>query len=158
MADSFGIRLYEHARDARDFAALNYRTFRDSIPPEEPVDEEFFRSHHKWLLERYCPWDGSRNTILVAEVSGKYAGHCWIGTQTDFFTRVEEPWIFDISVQPQFRKRGLASAMLKAAQDFLKERGFKHVGLQVIAHNTAARKMYEKFGYAPHAISLRRAL
>jgi ribosomal protein S18 acetylase RimI-like enzyme len=158
VPDSFSIRLYEHPRDQKNFDALNYRTFRDSIPADEPIDEEFFRSHHRWLLERYAPWDGTRNTILVAEVGGKYAGHCWIGTQTDFFTRVEEPWIYDISVMPAFRRRGLASTMLKAAQDFLRERGFKNVGLQVIAHNEAARKMYEKFGYAPHAISLRRAL
>lgn len=158
MGDSFSIRLYDHARDAREFAALNYRTFRDSIPPQEAIDENFFRSHHQWLLERYTPWDGSRNTILVAEVGGQYAGHCWISTQTDFFTRVEEPWIFDISVNPPFRKRGLGSAMLKAAQDFLKQRGFAHVGLQVVAHNAPARKMYEKFGYKPHAIMLRKAL
>lgn len=158
MSDAFQIRLYEHARDERAFVALNYRTFRDSIPPRETVDEEFFRRHHRWLLERYAPHDGTRNTVLVAEVNGRYAGHCWIGMQTDFFTRADEPWIFDISVMPEFRRRGLAQAMLDAAHDFLRARGFTFLGLQVMAHNAAARRLYEKLGYTSHAITLRKGL
>ncbi|GIK53034.1 MAG: Mycothiol acetyltransferase [Planctomycetes bacterium] len=158
MSDAFQIRLYEHSRDERAFVALNYRTFRESIPPSETIDEEFFRRHHRWLLERYAPHDGARNTVLVAEVNGRYAGHCWIGMQIDFFTRAEEPWIFDISVMPEFRRRGLARAMLAAAQDFLRSRGFKFLGLQVMAHNAAARKLYEKLGYTTHSVTLRKGL
>ncbi len=158
VSDAFSIRLYDHSRDAKSFVALNFRTFRDSIPPADSVDEAFFRQHHQWLLERYAYTDAKRNTVLVAEVGGQYAGHCWIGTQTDFFTRAEEPWIFDISISPGFRRRGLGTAMLKAAENFLHSRGFSTVGLQVMAHNDAARKMYESLGYAPHSFSLRKAL
>ena len=45
------IRLYDHLRDARKFAALNYQTFRDSIPEDEPISEAEFKRHHAWLLQ-----------------------------------------------------------------------------------------------------------
>jgi ribosomal protein S18 acetylase RimI-like enzyme len=152
------IRLYEHARDAKKFAALNYRTFRDSIPPEEPISEDEFRKHHAWLLKHFAPQDVDKNTVFVAECDGKYAGHCWLGTQTDFFTRRVDPWIFDLSVYPEFRANGIAKALHFAAEQYLRESGFKLVGLQVMAHNAEAAEMYRKLGYTTRATSLKKQL
>ncbi|MCZ7604509.1 MAG: GNAT family N-acetyltransferase [Planctomycetota bacterium] len=152
------IRKYDHLRDARRFAALNYRTFRDSIPAEEPVDEDDFKRHHQWLLSHFAPHDPQRNTVLVAEIEGKYAGHCWVGRQTDFFTQRVDPWIFDLSVAPEFRRRGVATALHRAVLELLRAQGQQLVGLQVMAHNIGAAKLYEKLGYRPRAISLKKKL
>jgi ribosomal protein S18 acetylase RimI-like enzyme len=152
------IRLYEHARDAKKFAALNYQTFRDSIPPNEHMPEAEFRQHHAWLLKHFAPADTDKNTVLVAECDGSYAGHCWLGTQTDFFTRRVDPWIFDLSVAQEFRGQGIAKALHFAAEQHLRGQGFKLVGLQVMAHNTEAAEMYRKFGYTPRAISMKKKL
>jgi GNAT superfamily N-acetyltransferase len=152
------IRLYDHVRDARKFAALNYRTFRDSIPPDDPISEEEFRRHHAWLLKHFEPQDTDKNTVFVAELDGKYAGHCWIGTQTDFFTRRVDPWIFDLSVYPEFRGNGVARALHFAAEQHLRDRGYKAVGLQVMTHNPGAAAMYQNFGYEPRANSMRKKL
>ncbi|MCB9933629.1 MAG: GNAT family N-acetyltransferase [Planctomycetes bacterium] len=152
------IRHYDHLRDARSFAALNYRTFRDSIPPDEPVDEEEFKRHHQWLLKHFAPHDPRRNTVLVAEIDGTYAGHCWLGQQTDFFTQRVDPWIFDLSVLPRFRRRGVATALHAAVVEMLQAGGQSLIGLQVMAHNPAAAKMYEKLGYRPRGISLKKKI
>lgn len=158
MSDDVRIRLYDHLRDARKFAALNYRTFRDSIPGDEVVNENDFRRHHTWLLQHFAPHDPRKNTVFVAECEGKYAGHCWLGQQTDFFTRRVDPWIFDLSVLPEFRGRGIAKLLHETVVKHLHERGEKTVGLQVMAHNEAAAKLYEKLGYKPRSISLKKRL
>jgi len=152
------IRLYDHLRDAGKFAALNYRTFRDSIPEDEPISEAEFKQHHAWLLKHFAPNDRSKNTVFVAELDGHYAGHCWIGSQTDFFTRRQDPWIFDLSVCLEFRGRGVAKALHAAAEQYLRELGCRVIGLQVMAHNKDAAELYEKLGYKPRAISLKRTL
>ncbi|MCB9893588.1 MAG: GNAT family N-acetyltransferase [Planctomycetes bacterium] len=152
------IRRYDHLRDQRKFAALNYATFRDSIPRDEFVDEDEFKQHHAWLLRHFAPHDPRKNTVFVAEVDGKYAGHCWLGQQTDFFTRRVDPWIFDLSVYPEFRGRGVARALHEAAERFLREAGYTQVGLQVMAHNEGAAGLYDKLGYRPRAISLKKRL
>jgi GNAT superfamily N-acetyltransferase len=152
------IRLYDHARDARKFVALNYRTFRDSIPPDERMTEDDFRQHHAWLMKHFAPHDTHKNTVFVAELDGIYAGHCWVGTQTDFFTRRVDPWIFDLSVYPEFRGKGVAKALHFAAEQHLRDEGFEIVGLQVMAQNADAAAMYAKFGYVPRANSMKKKL
>ncbi|MCA8911475.1 MAG: GNAT family N-acetyltransferase [Planctomycetes bacterium] len=158
MGDDVRIRLYDHLRDARLFAALNYRTFRDSIPKDESVDENEFRRHHTWLLQHFAPHDPRKNTVFVAECEGKYAGHCWLGQQTDFFTRRVDPWIFDLSVAKEFRGRGIAKRLHRTVELHLRERGHDVIGLQVMAHNEGAAQLYEKLGYRPRAISLKKRL
>ena len=158
MTGSPVIRLYDRARDARSFAALNYRTFRDSVPQSEFVDEAQFKQHHAWLLKHFAPNDPKRNTVFVAEVDGEYAGHCWLGSQTDFFTRRVDPWIFDLSVLPKFQGHGVARALHDAVEKHVRQRGAKLIGLQVMAHNDGAAAMYEKLGYTPRALSLKKDL
>jgi ribosomal protein S18 acetylase RimI-like enzyme len=151
------IRDFEPARDWREFSALNYRTFRDSIPPDEPVSEDDFKRHHHWLLSHFAPHDPGRNKVFVAELEGKYAGHCWVGSQTDFFTKRVDPWIFDLSVKPEFRRKGIAVALHAQAERWVKSQGLPLIGLQVMAHNEAAAKLYTRLGYKPRAISMKKA-
>ena len=158
MPNTVSIRPYSHSRDSKEFLALNFRTFRDSVPPDEEIDDLAFRVHHRWLMKTFAPEDPSRNTILVAEIDGVYAGHCWIGTQTEFFTRAIAPWIFDLSVKPEFRRRGVATKLHDAARDHLRKTGADRLGLQVMAHNRDAAKLYEKLGYEVRAVSLTRPL
>ena len=158
MAGKLHIRLYDHVRDARKFAALNFMTFRDSIPQSEFVDEEDFKRHHVWLLKHFAPHDARKSTVLVAEVDGKYAGHCWLGQQTDFFTRRVDPWIFDLSVVPEFQGQGIARELHDAVEKHVRAQGYKLIGLQVMAHNAGAAAMYEKLGYVKRALSLKKEL
>jgi ribosomal protein S18 acetylase RimI-like enzyme len=158
MSLAFTIRLFEEARDDASFRQLNLRTFRDSIPPGTPVDEEAFARHHAWILQAYGYADGRRSTVLVAEVGGRYAGHCWIGTQVDFFTNRPEAWIYDLTVGPAWRRRGLGHALLDAAENFVRSRGFGYLGLQVMAHNAAAQELYRARGYGVPAMTLRKPL
>lgn len=149
-------RAYDHRRDAAAFRALNYRTFRDSVPPGEPLDEGAFRKHHAWLLDHFAPQDPTRSTVFVAEVAGSYAGHIWIGSQTDFFTRRVDPWIFDISVLAEFRHQGIARGLHDHALKYLRAAGHHIVGLQVMAHNEVAAAFYARLGYKTRASSLTR--
>jgi GNAT superfamily N-acetyltransferase len=152
---ALNIRAYDHVRDAASFRELNYRTFRDSIPPDEKIDEATFKRHYAWLIDHFAPQDKTRNTVFVAESAGRYAGHLWLGTQIDFFTRRVDPWVFDLSVHPDFRSLGVARALHDHAMAWLRKRGAKMVGLQVVAHNEGAARMYEALGYKPRAFSLK---
>lgn len=158
MNSNFTIRSFDAHRDWAHFAALNYRTFRDSIAPGEAVDEDGFKRHHQWLLEHYAPADLAKNTILVADFAGEYGGHCWLGTQIDFFTRETEAWVFDLTVDARFRRRGAGKALVSAAQALMRARGFKHMGLQVMAHNPTAQELYRKLGFEVAAFKLRKIL
>ncbi|MCC6575277.1 MAG: GNAT family N-acetyltransferase [Planctomycetes bacterium] len=155
MPTAFNIRYFDARRDWPQFVALNFQTFRDSIPPGEMVDEEGFRRHHQWLMDHYAPADPARGTILVAELGTEYVGHCWLSSQTDFFTREDEAWVFDLTVAPKFRRQGAARALMAAAQAMAKSRGLRHIGLQVMGHNREAQALYAKLGFNVASYKLR---
>lgn len=52
-----------------------------------------------------------------------------------------------IFVCPQWRRKGLASAMISKALDFLKQNGMRYAQLQVRTDNRDALNLYEKLGF-----------
>lgn len=57
-----------------------------------------------------------------------------------------------LAVDPAFRRRGVASALLRHAEAFAAGRGFDGVALDTGLHNEPARALYEARGYAERDI------
>ena len=132
--------------DTAAFKKLNRQTFLESLP-EDTGDREALASHYETLFRQFAPFDQNRNTILVADVDGSYAGHLWFGLQTDFFTGRAKAWIFDVSVRPEYRRQGIGKQLLQAGTAQMKEQGYDDVGLQVFARNEPALALYRSLGF-----------
>ena len=63
--------------------------------------------------------------------------------------------ISGIAVEPAFRRRGIATALLKRCEEAFRREGFKRISLEVRPSNSAARSLYEKLGFK-HAFVVRR--
>lgn len=63
----------------------------------------------------------------------------WGGQQAAF--------IYDFYVDEAYRRRGFASAALRAVEDEVRALGVSRIGLHVFGHNHAARDLYSKLGY-----------
>ncbi len=105
-------------------------------------------------LEKRCfttPW--SKNSLqgelinplshfLVATAKGRVLGY--IGTQEV----VGESYVSNIAVLPEYRRTGVAQALLESAIQGAKERGCVFITLEVRVSNTAAVSLYEKNGFS----------
>lgn len=105
-------------------------------------------------LETICfsdPW--SENSVsselknklslwLVAEENGTVAGY--IGSQTCG----EESDVMNVAVHPDFRRRGIAEALVNALVAELKAIGSHCLTLEVRASNVPAIALYEKMGFS----------
>ena len=60
---------------------------------------------------------------------------------------MDESEIITIGVNPEMRRGGIASAMLKILEEDAKKHEVKKIFLEVAADNTAAQKLYENNGY-----------
>lgn len=56
-----------------------------------------------------------------------------------------------LGVHPDFRRRGMGLALLKAAQGEARRRGCSHLSLEVMTDNRAAIGLYERFGFRVRA-------
>lgn len=103
-------------------------------------------------LEKICfsqPWTKqgildsfSRGTkFLVAEKFGVCLGYIGINCVLD------EGYVTNIAVFPEWRKKGVASELLKATFTLALDNGLSFVSLEVRESNNAAISLYEKFGF-----------
>ena len=105
-------------------------------------------------IEKVCfsdPW--SENSVaselenelalwLVAEESGQVCGY--VGSQTV----LGETDMMNVAVHPDFRRRGIAEALVNALVEALKAKGSHCLTLEVRASNAPARALYEKLGFS----------
>jgi len=70
---------------------------------------------------------------VVGTVMGGYDGH--------------RGWIYSLAVEPQFRRRGIASQLMQQVEAALVKRGCHKVNLQIFGTNAEVVQFYERIGY-----------
>jgi putative acetyltransferase len=111
------------------------------IGRELPVDREEQRQR---FLDAFVhpeggPFDGAAGAF-VAEAGGQVVGHLGLRSHRG---------IGDVgmAVMADWRGRGVGSALLSTALDWARAQGFHKLTLQLWPHNTAALRLYQKFGF-----------
>jgi len=64
-------------------------------------------------------------------------------------TGSEEGFIYEISIDDQFRGSGFGKEAMKQLEEVAKGLGMKKIGLHVFGHSNRAISLYEKLGYMP---------
>jgi ribosomal protein S18 acetylase RimI-like enzyme len=70
----------------------------------------------------------------------------------DHSIRFDEMYISDVAVMRAYRRRGVAAAMLRHAEQEARRQRIKYLTLYVNAHNQSARALYLKMGFQMHQI------
>ena len=153
ISDPFGgdLTIYRRCRD-EIFAAIDalqedgfFSNIR-IIPPELKHIKEIAS------LEDLCfsePWSeegileayrlGTR--FFVAESGKNFMGYIGIKAVID------EGYITNVAVYPQYRRTGVATALINKVFEYAEEKRLSFVSLEVRASNTAAVSLYEKTGF-----------
>ena len=104
-------------------------------------------------LERQCfsvPWtermllsqmDPERNVFLVAGAAGTVAGYVGLMYVLD------EGYISNVCTAPEYRRRGVADALLTALEERCAEKRLAFLTLEVRESNAPAIALYAKHGY-----------
>jgi ribosomal protein S18 acetylase RimI-like enzyme len=65
----------------------------------------------------------------------------------------DPPELQDVEVRPEYRRRGVASALTARAEDEAWSRGFDRLRLGVSVDNSAAQALYRRCGYADAGVA-----
>ncbi|MFC6989137.1 GNAT family N-acetyltransferase [Haloplanus sp. GCM10025708] len=66
--------------------------------------------------------------------------------------------VSNLYVRPAARNDGVGAALLSAAETALADAGADVVTLEAMADNDDARRFYDRHGYSPHRVELRKSL
>lgn len=91
--------------------------------------------------------------VFAAEQGGCFIGRCslWLAPTDELEPRREipgVPFINALEVHSDFYRRGIASSLVLALEEEVRERGMSQLALGVETQNLPARKLYEKLGYS----------
>lgn len=152
---SFQIREWNRQNDWTIFARLSWSTakathsaYYQELVRENPgkTDEELFHAYKEELKE--FDFDDERCMIFVVEVEGRFAGYVWVSIRNsrDSWDLNRPMWIYDITLDSDYRGRGLGKVLMRKAEEWAKAEK-RNLGLFVHAHNEPAIRLYESEGY-----------
>jgi ribosomal protein S18 acetylase RimI-like enzyme len=109
-----------------------------------PLDREWAETAFSPLLthtELGCVW--------LAECGGVAAGHAVLTSRYTMEHGALSGYIDDLFVKPEFRRRGIACALLSELFEECRRRGCKSIYVEVGDRNVAAIELYRRFGLEP---------
>jgi GNAT superfamily N-acetyltransferase len=108
---------------------------------DKPVSQ-----YEKYLADQR---DGLRD-VLVATVDDEFAGYVTVWWESAYEPFDGIPEISDFNVLPQFRRRGIGSGLMDAAEALVAERSdVVGIGVGLYADYGTAQRMYVRRGYLP---------
>lgn len=127
--------------DADAVLALMEGLTRPAVADDPEPQRRVFLGH----LDR----DDAR--VYVAELDGEVAGavSLWIQPRLNWTT--PQAWIPDLYVEPAFRRRGVARALLDACVAEARRHGCHRVVLESGHHRSEAHQLYEAYGFEHYA-------
>ena len=95
-------------------------------------------------IERFGEQDG--DICLVAEFDSKIVGAVWVRIMNDYGHISDDMPSLAISLLPEYRNKGIGTALMQSMQEMVSKQGYKGISLSVQKQNYAA-KMYRKLGF-----------
>jgi GNAT superfamily N-acetyltransferase len=75
----------------------------------------------------------------------------WVGSSPvgRLWLNVDQPmaFVYDVEVLPDDRRKGYGAGLMNAAAAWSRDHGHRAIGLNVFAHNSGARALYDRLGY-----------
>jgi GNAT superfamily N-acetyltransferase len=132
--------VLETAARLAAFGPPAWRTVEDLIEGEARTLRDFFES----------PDDGSK--LLIAETSDRRLGFALLEELRDYFTLERHGHVGILAVTEGAEGHGVGGALIRAAEAWARDRGYKTLTLNVFSGNSHAREVYEHLGFEPDTI------
>ncbi len=142
-------------RDGLDSCVRELQDHERAIEPRMKPAEDIIGTFVDDMLEQCAAYEGA---ILVAESEGAIIGYTCIHAATPNEDPDEINYTFayvrDIAVNNSHRGQGVGTVLLEAAKTHARENGATCLRISVLAENTGAVSLYQRFGFRARVIEL----
>ena len=91
--------------------------------------------------------DSPPQAFLVGEIDGAIVGYVRLGSPTPLPENAHVLAVLGLAVAPEARRRGVATALLAAAELRARARGARKLSLRAFSTNPRAIALYTRFGF-----------
>jgi ribosomal protein S18 acetylase RimI-like enzyme len=96
------------------------------------------------------------HAIFIVEADGVAVGRLWLAERALGGRQVL--FVYDISIDPEFRGQGHGRGAMRLAEDEARVRGIDRVELNVFGGNEVARRLYRSLGYVETSVQMAKDL
>jgi ribosomal protein S18 acetylase RimI-like enzyme len=122
------IRTY-HPDDEEQVINLWKTIFPDSPPHNDPLED----IHRKMKIQSEMFFVALEDKQVVGTTMAGYDGH--------------RGWVYYVAVHPDFRRKGIGTALMQRAEESLQKIGCSKLNLQIRADNSLVQDFYKALGY-----------
>lgn len=118
----------------------------------ETVRRYFSKETPLWWVE---PTDGvvsAGSSVARFTPLSESVACIWLGNAVDQVRGDRHAHIFLLYVMPEHRRRGIARALMRHAEDWARARGDRQLGLQVFQSNQPALSLYHQLGFQTQSL------
>jgi len=145
-------RVREARSDDRAFVVEAAARLAEFGAPAGRTKEEIVAAETRTILRHFAA-PVSTEALLVAEDGERRPlGFAFVETGTDYFTGELHGHIGILAVSSAAQGTGAGGALLAAAEDWSRRRGYRRLTLNVFAANQHARDVYEHVGFAAETL------
>ena len=138
---------------------IELQEFERSIEPLRAKGRDVSEKYLEFMFKRMVETEGR---AFVAELEGRIVGFVclWLHITENEAVNVpgEYAYVSDLVVMPECRGRRLGYELLKKAEEYAVSRGATRLKLGVLARNSVARRLYEKFGFRDSEVYMSKKL
>lgn len=132
--------------------------FENAFEANRRLDSKFASEH--WTVMRALA--AERGAIFIAEADGKPVGWALVLDEPGdvFVERAQRRhgFIAELFVEASARAQGHGRALIRACEAWTRARGLKVLLINVLAGNDKAIAVYDRDGFAPYNLNLRKYL
>jgi len=141
--------------DRTQVLALAPRLTEGAVPWRDPAAMR--RAAQNWVQTSIDSVGQHGHAVYVAIACDQVVGVISIREQTHF-TGQTDAYIGELAVASGMERRGIATALLNAAEGWAAQRGMKFLTLHTQAANQPARNLYRQLGYHEEELQLTKAI
>jgi len=150
-ADEAAIDQWQRSiSDLDDYLNLGEEPMRDP----EAVKQRFLT----WLRlprEKKLRPGWERIELVAVEAEGGICGYAALNFGVkDPLTALEEAYVSELHVWPDYRKSGVAKGLLEMSEAFALQRGIRFLSLQIASTNVPAVQMCKSLGFEEETVKL----
>lgn len=118
------------------------------------------KERRKWLIELKKSFKDKKTKIFVVEEKGKLIGYAWAYIYyLDYLNpKKKVGYITEFFLTEKVRGKGISTKLMKNILRWFKKQKIKFVSLCVFGKNKQATAVYQKFGFEPFSIYMRKKL